>query len=90
MKFILLYRYASVAGAIEGTWQDVRSQIIAVVNNVVFPALDIILAVLLFAKLGTAYFDYRKSGQFEWTGPLILFLGLVFCLTAPLYLWKIV
>ena len=43
-----------------------------------------------FAKLGTAYFDYRKSGQFEWTAPAILFACLVFTLTAPLYIWQII
>ena len=55
-----------VAGAIEGTWNDASGQIKTVVNNVVFPAIDLILAVFFFAKLGMAYFDYRKSGQFEW------------------------
>ena len=55
-----------VAGAIEGTWQDASAQIKTVVNKVVFPAIDLILAVFFFAKLGTAYFDYRKHGQFEW------------------------
>ena len=61
-----------------------------VVNNVVFPAIDLILAVFFFAKLGTAYFDFRKSGQFEWTAPAILFACLVFTLTAPLYIWQII
>ena len=56
-----------VAGAVESTWQTASGQIKTVVNNVVFPAIDLILAVFFFAKLGTAYFDYRKSGQFEWT-----------------------
>ena len=37
-----------------------------VVDHVVFPAIDLILAVFFFGKLGTAYFDYRKHGQFEW------------------------
>lgn len=46
-----------VAGAIEGTWKDASKQIKTVVNNVVFPAIDLILAVFFFAKLGTAYFD---------------------------------
>ena len=69
-----------VAGAVERT----------VVNNVVFPAIDLILAVFFFAKLGTAYFEYRKSGQFEWAAPAILFACLVFTLTAPMYLWDIV
>ena len=78
-----------VAGAIEGTWNDASGQIKTVVNNVVFPAIDLILAVFFFAKLGTAYFDYRKHGQFEWSGPAILFACLVFTLTAPLYVWSI-
>ena len=78
-----------VAGAIESTWKDASSQIKTVVNNVIFPAIDLILAVFFFAKLGTAYFDYRKSGQFEWTGPAILFACLIFTITAPTYIWKI-
>ena len=78
-----------VAGAIEGTWTTASAQIKAVVNNVVFPAIDLILAVFFFAKLGTAYFDYRKHGQFEWAAPAILFACLVFTLTAPLYIWQI-
>ena len=78
-----------VAGAIEGTWKEASKQIKTVVNMVVFPAIDLILAVFFFAKLGTAYFDYRKQGQFEWAAPAILFACLVFTLTAPLYLWKI-
>lgn len=78
-----------VAGAIEGTWKDASGQIKTVVNKVVFPAIDLILAVFFFAKLGMAYFDYRKHGQFEWSGPAILFACLVFTLTAPTYIWKI-
>ena len=78
-----------VAGAIEGTWKDASAQIKQVVNNVVFPAIDLILAVFFFAKLGMAYFDYRKHGQFEWAAPAILFACLVFTLTAPLYIWTI-
>lgn len=78
-----------VAGAIEGTWNDASGQIKTVVNKVVFPAIDLILAVFFFAKLGMAYFDYRKSGQFEWAAPAILFACLVFTLTAPTYIWTI-
>lgn len=78
-----------VAGAIEGTWKDASGQIKTVVNKVVFPAIDLILAVFFFAKLGTAYFDYRKHGQFEWAAPAILFACLVFTLTAPKYIWTI-
>ena len=78
-----------VAGAIEGTWTTASAQIKTVVNKVVFPAIDLILAVFFFAKLGTAYFDYRKHGQFEWAAPAILFACLVFTLTAPTYIWRI-
>jgi hypothetical protein len=80
----------NVAGAVEGTWKTASQQIKTVVNNVVFPAIDLILAVFFFAKLGTAYFDYRKHGQFEWAAPAILFACLVFTLTAPLYIWSVV
>ena len=52
-----------VAGAVESTWQTASGQIKTVVNNVVFPAIDLILAVFFFAKLGTAYFDFRKNGH---------------------------
>ena len=57
----------------------------------VFCALACLMfAIAFFVKLGTAYFDYRKSGQFEWTAPAILFACLVFTLTAPTYIWGIV
>ena len=46
-----------VAGAVENTWTTARTQIKTVVNNVVFPVLDLILAVFFFVKLGSAYFD---------------------------------
>lgn len=80
----------NVAGAVESTWTTASQQIKEVVNKVVFPAIDLILAVFFFAKLGLAYFDYRKNGQFEWVAPAILFACLVFTLTAPLYIWGVV
>ena len=79
-----------VAGAVEETWGSAKEQIKRVVNNVIFPVVDMIIAILFFVKLGTAYFDYRKHGQFEFTAPCILFACLVFTLTAPLYIWKII
>ena len=79
-----------VAGAIEGTWTTASSQIKTVVNNVVFPIIDVILAVFFFAKLSMSYFNYRKSGHFEWAAPAILFACLVFTLTAPTYVWTII
>ncbi len=55
-----------------------------------FPALDMILAIAFFGKTALAYFDYKKHGQFEWTGPVILFACLVLTLTAPTYIWTII
>ena len=79
-----------VAGAIENTWDSAKTQIKQVVNNVVFPVIDLVLAVCFFAKVAMAYMDYRKHGQFEFTAPAILFATLVFALTAPLYIWSII
>jgi hypothetical protein len=78
-----------VAGAVEDTWVEARGQIKDVVNNVIFPVIDLILAVLFFVKVATAYLDYRKQGQFEWTAPAILLGTLIFALTCPLYIWNI-
>ena len=78
-----------LAGAIENTWKTAQTQIKTVVNNVVFPVVDMILAILFFVKVGTSYFEYRKHGQFEFAAPCILFACLIFTLTAPLYIWKI-
>ena len=78
-----------VAGAIENTWNAAQAQIKTVVNNVVFPVVDMILAILFFVKVGTSYFEYRKHGQFEFAAPCILFACLIFTLTAPLYIWTI-
>ena len=78
-----------VAGAIEQTWNTAKAQIQTVVNNVVFPVVDMILAILFFVKVGTSYFEYRKHGQFEFAAPCILFACLIFTLTAPLYIWSI-
>ena len=79
-----------VAGAVEQTWEDAAGQIKTVVDNVVFPALSMIVGVAFFAKLTLTYFEYRKHGQFEWTGPAILFVCLIFVLLAPNYIWSIV
>ena len=61
MSFMAVSVYAAgtgdVAGAVQSTWDTAKIQIKTVVNNVVFPVLDLILAVFLFVKLGSAYFD---------------------------------
>ena len=79
----------NVAGAVENTWNQAQGQVKQIVNNVVFPVIDMILAILFFVKVGTSYFEYRKHGQFEFTAPAILFACLLFTLTAPLYIWTI-
>lgn len=89
MTSVTAFAAGDVASAIENTWTAAQTQIKTVVNNVVFPVIDMILAILFFVKLGTAYFDYRKHGQFEFTAPAILFACLIFTLTAPLYIWTI-
>ncbi len=86
---ITVFAAGDVSTAIESTWTAAQTQIKNVVNNVVFPAVDMILAILFFVKLATAYLDYRKHGQFEFTAPAILFGCLVFSLTAPLYIWTV-
>ncbi len=78
-----------VAGAIENTWTSAQGQVKDVVNKVVFPVVDMILAILFFVKVGTSYFEYKKHGSFEFTAPAILFACLIFTLTAPLYIWSI-
>jgi hypothetical protein len=78
-----------VAGAVEDTWLAARGQIKDVVNKVVFPVIDVVLAVLFFTKVATAYLDYRKHGQFEWGPPAILLATLIFSLTCPMYIWSI-
>ena len=87
---ITVFAQGDVSGAIENTWGSAKSQIKDVTNNVIFPVIDVVLVILLFVKLATAYMDYRKHGQFEFTGAAILFGCLLFSLTAPLYIWNIV
>lgn len=78
-----------VSGAVEDTWIAARSQIKNVTNKVIFPVIDVILAILFFVKVATSYLEYRKHGQFEWVPIAILFACLVFSLTCPLYIWNI-
>lgn len=79
----------NVSGAIENTWNAAQGQVKDIVNNVVFPVIDMILAILFFVKIATSYMDYRKHGQFDFTAPAILFACLLFSLTAPTYIWTV-
>ncbi len=87
---ISAFAAGDVSGAIQSTWVAAKAQVQSVVDNVVFPVVDMILAILFFVKVGTSYFDYRKHGQFEFAAPCILFGCLIFTLTAPMYIWTII
>ena len=89
MLSVTAFAAGDVSSAIQATWNAAKGQVQSVVNNVVFPVIDMILAVLFFVKVGTAYFEYRKHGQFEFTAPCILFACLIFTITAPLYIWTV-
>lgn len=80
----------NVSSAIQETWTSASSQIKEVTNSVIFPIIDCVLAILLFVKLAMSYFEYKKHGEFEFTGAAILFFGLLFAMTAPLYIWGII
>ena len=86
---VTAFAAGDVSQAIQATWTSAKGQVQSVVDNVVFPVVDMILAVLFFVKVGTSYFEYRKHGQFEFAAPCILFACLIFTLTAPLYIWTI-
>ncbi len=78
-----------VSTAIESTWKTAAGQIKTVTNNVIFPVVDCVLAILLFVKLSVSYFDFKKHGEFDFAPIAILFFGLVFAITAPSYIWNI-
>lgn len=40
------YASGDVAGAVEGTWTTARAQVVSVVDNVIFPVIDVILVVI--------------------------------------------
>ncbi|MEE1318730.1 MAG: DUF3852 domain-containing protein [Ruminococcus sp.] len=67
LSAVTAFATGDVSTAIENTWTTAQTQIKNVVNNVVFPAVDMILAILFFVKLSMAYMDYRKHGQFEFS-----------------------
>lgn len=79
-----------VSGAFTNTWNSAKAQIKTIVNNVVFPVIDVILVILLFVKVATAYMDYRKHGRLEWSPIAIIFAGLLFILSAPSFIWSVV
>ena len=87
---VTAFASGDVAGAIQNTWNSAKTQVKSVTNNVIFPVVATVLAIMLFVKLGTCYFEYRKHGQFEFIAPAILFGCLIFILAAPTFIWPIV
>lgn len=54
---LTVFADGEVASAVESTWNAAKGQIKTIVNNVVFPVIDVILAILLFVKIATSYMD---------------------------------
>lgn len=81
---------STVADAVKQVSSNVTSQVKDIVNSVVFPIVDLILVILLFVKGALMYLDYRKGKQLEWAGIIIIFVGLIVSMTAPLYVWTII
>ncbi len=81
---------SGVSNAIEKTWESALDEIKTVTNKVIFPAISVVLVIALFIKGSTAYFDYKKNGQFDFLAPLLLFVGLIFSLVATSYVWDII
>ena len=52
---ITVFADGEVANAVSNTWTKARGQIKSIVNDVVFPVIDVVLAILLFVKISTSY-----------------------------------
>jgi hypothetical protein len=82
-----------VGGNLQSAFQTyLQPQIIKIVNGVVLPIIDVVLAVYFLVKIVMAGVNYKKNpgGEFEWHVPAILFAGLVIALTASLWMWGII
>ena len=75
MFSVTAFAAGDVSGAIESTWNAAKSQVQTVVNNVVFPVIDMILAILFFVKVGTSYFSTENTASLSSLRP-------AFCLPA--------
>ena len=77
---------ADVAGAITSTWDGMKT----IVNDVVFPILDGVLGILLIVFITKSAISYKRNGEFDIIAPAVCLGGLLFVLTAPLYIWNII
>jgi hypothetical protein len=79
-----------VSNAVQNAWNAIFGEVRSIVDLVIFPAISVILSIMFFVSLTTQYFEYRKTGHFDFAKPGILLFGLVIAITAPLYIWAIV
>ena len=88
---VTVFAAGDVAGAIENTWNAAKGQIQTVVNNVVFPVVRYDTRNSVLCERSEQRISIIGShGQFEFAAPCILFACLIFCLTAPLYIWSVI
>ena len=78
-----------VAGVVTQTYDKTKSQVKTILEKAVFPAISIGLAIALVVKAITSYFDYKKTGQFNWTPLVILFISLIVALMGAGLVWQL-
>lgn len=79
-----------VADVVKDVYDDALEQIKEVTNTVVFPIIDVVLGICFFVKLGMMYFDWKKQKELNFVPIVLIGGGLLFSLTAPLYVWKLI
>lgn len=80
----------NVADVVKDVYDDALEQIKEVTNTVVFPIIDVVLGICFFVKLGMMYFDWKKQKELNFVPIVLIGGGLLFSLTAPLYVWKLI
>lgn len=80
----------NVADVVKDVSDDALEQIKEVTNTVVFPIIDVVLGICFFVKLGMMYFDWKKQKELNFVPIVLIGGGLLFSLTAPLYVWKLI
>lgn len=79
-----------VAGPIVDAFNTyMKPQIEKVFNYAILPLIDAFVLFKFIMSIVAAVRDYRRSGEFEWNHPAILFCTLIFTLSATLWMWNI-
>lgn len=81
----------NVAGTVTNAFNTyMQPQIIGITNNVVLPICDVVLVVAIIVKFALCEINYKRNGgDFAWHALAILGGCLVFCLSAPHWVWTI-